>query len=118
MRRPYILVQKTSGFTKFMVCLHEQGKKELSQFEHFANKGGGGSIFRDLVRTSFMNCPLGYFKMTTLLALKLKNYLFFEMFKTLPISNFFKWLAQKATGAKVAVLKLRRRKVLFSPGFS
>jgi len=30
------------------------------------------SFFRDLVRTSFMDGSLGYFKMTTLLALNLK----------------------------------------------
>jgi len=30
-------------------------KRELSQCGHFADKGEGGSIFRDFLRTSFMD---------------------------------------------------------------
>jgi len=39
--RPHFLVQKTSDFSKIMACPHGHGE--------------GGSIFRDFVRTSFMN---------------------------------------------------------------
>jgi len=42
-RRPHFSKQKTSHFWKFMVCTHGQG--------------GRGSIFRDFVRTSFMDRP-------------------------------------------------------------
>jgi len=67
-----------------MVCTHGQG--------------GGGSIFLDLVRTSFMNSPLGYFKMTILLVLNLKKLSFLKCLKRFQLRIFFKWLAQKATG--------------------
>jgi len=56
------------------------------------------SIFHDLVQTTFMDNPLGYFKTTALLilALNLKNYLslkcflqFTSNFNLPPISNIF-----------------------------
>jgi len=44
--RPHILVRKTSDSSNFMMCPHgEEGGRE-------------GSIFRDFVRTSFMDDPL------------------------------------------------------------
>jgi len=47
---------KHNGFFEFMVCSHGQGEGVLSRCGHFANKEEG-SIFRDFVRTSFMNGP-------------------------------------------------------------
>jgi len=44
---------KTLDFSKFMVCPHGHGGGGLSQCGHFADKDG--SIFREFVRTSFMN---------------------------------------------------------------
>jgi len=41
--RPHFLVQKTSDFSKFMVCLHGQGS--LSPYGHFIDKEGGGQFF-------------------------------------------------------------------------
>jgi len=55
MRTPHFLAQKTSEFSKFMVCPHEQGEG-LSKCRHFADKGEG-VIFSDFVRTSFMDGP-------------------------------------------------------------
>jgi len=49
--RPQFLEQKTSDFSKFMVCPHGQGG--FSQRE----QEGGGAIFRDFVQTSFMDDP-------------------------------------------------------------
>jgi len=54
MRTSIFLVQKLSGFSKFMMCPHGQGG--FSQCGHFSDKGEG-SIFRDFVWTSFMNGP-------------------------------------------------------------
>jgi len=42
------------GGKNFMVCPHGQGGRGLSQCGHFADKGEG-SVFRDFVRTSFMD---------------------------------------------------------------
>jgi len=42
--RPHFLVQKLSGFSKYMVCLHGQGGRGLSQCENFSDKEEG-SIF-------------------------------------------------------------------------
>jgi len=50
--RPHFLVQKNSDFSKFMVCPH--GQEGLNQW----TRGKGGSIFRDFVRSSFMDGPL------------------------------------------------------------
>jgi len=36
--RPYFLVKKSSGFSKFMICPHRQGR--LNQCEHFSDRGG------------------------------------------------------------------------------
>jgi len=52
--RPHFLAQKTPDFSKLMVCSHGQGRRGLSQCGHFADKGEG-SIFRNFVRTSFMD---------------------------------------------------------------
>jgi len=41
-------------FSKFMVCTHWQERVGLSQCGYFLDKGEG-LIFRDIVRTSFMN---------------------------------------------------------------
>jgi len=46
---------KNFAFFKFMVCLHGQRGRELSQCEHFSEKGV--SIFHDFVRTFFMDGP-------------------------------------------------------------
>jgi len=43
--------EKTSDFSKFMVCPHgERGSSQCGQGER-------GSIFHDIVRTSFMDAP-------------------------------------------------------------
>jgi len=55
-RCPHFLVQKTLEFSKFMVCGHGQEGRGLSHCGHFADKGEG-SIFRDFVRTLFMDDP-------------------------------------------------------------
>jgi len=51
--RPHFLVQKTSNFSKFMLCPHGQGGKGMSQ----CGQEGRGSIFCDFVRTSCMDAP-------------------------------------------------------------
>jgi len=51
-----LLGAKTSGFSKFMVYPYGQGGRGLNQCGHLADKGEG-SIFRDSVRTSFMDGP-------------------------------------------------------------
>jgi len=33
------------------------GERGLSQYGYSADKGGGWSVFRDFVQTSFMDCP-------------------------------------------------------------
>jgi len=43
-------MQKTSDFSKFMVCPY--GQRRLSQFGHFSDYRRRGSIFRDFVRIS------------------------------------------------------------------
>jgi len=55
MRTSALYGAKISDFSKFMMCPHGQGRG-LSQCGHFADKGEE-SIFRDFVRTSFMNGP-------------------------------------------------------------
>jgi len=50
---------KTSDFLKLMVCLQGQGEeRRVEPVRTFANKGDRGSVFRDFVRTSFMDGPL------------------------------------------------------------
>jgi len=44
--RPNFLAQKTSEFSKFMVCQHGQGGRGLSQCEHFSDKGEGVNFSR------------------------------------------------------------------------
>jgi len=51
--RPHFLAQKTLDFLKFIVCPHGQGGGRSGQCGQ-----GVGSIFRDFVRTSFMDGPL------------------------------------------------------------
>jgi len=51
-RCPNFLVQKTSDFSKFLVCQHRQGG--LSKCGHFSDKEGGKVNFV----TSFMEGPL------------------------------------------------------------
>jgi len=53
MRKGALLVQKVSGFSKFMVCLHGQGGK-VEPVRTFFGLVEKGSIFRDFVRTSFI----------------------------------------------------------------
>jgi len=75
-------VQKTSDFSKFMAWTWRvepvQTRKE-------------GPIFCNLVQTSF----IGYFKMTTLLALNLKKIIFLKCLKHFQSRTFFKWLVPK-----------------------
>jgi len=47
---------KTSDFSKFMMCPHGQGGEGFEPMRTFFGEGGG-SIFRDFVRTSFMDSP-------------------------------------------------------------
>jgi len=55
MRTSALLGAKTSDFLKFMVCPLGLGGERLSQCGYFEDKGERGSIFRDFVRTSFMD---------------------------------------------------------------
>jgi len=55
--RPSFLAQKSLDFSKFMLCLHGQGEKGVEPGQTFCVQGEG-SIFRDFVRTSFMEGPL------------------------------------------------------------
>jgi len=48
-------VQKTLDFSKFMVCPYGQG--ELSKYGQFLDKVKEESIFRDCLRTYFMDDP-------------------------------------------------------------
>jgi len=60
--------EKSSCFSNFgfMVCPHREGKRRLSQFEHFVDHGGRGSILHDFVRTSFTDTPIiEHFSSTT-----------------------------------------------------
>jgi len=52
-----IFEAKTSDFLKFLLCPHGQRGRGLRQCGHFLDKGEGRSIFRDFVRTSFMDGP-------------------------------------------------------------
>jgi len=56
MRTSALSGANTSDFFKFMVCPHGQGGRGLSQCEHFVDSRWG-LIFRDFVRTSFMDGP-------------------------------------------------------------
>jgi len=40
-----------------MVCPHGQGERGTESVRTFCVQGGRGSIFRDFVRTSFMDGP-------------------------------------------------------------
>jgi len=64
---------KIRDFLKFMVCLHKQGWKRLSQ-RAFCGQVGRGSIFRRILRASFMDDPLPK-------SYKIKANLYFEIFK-------------------------------------
>jgi len=63
MRTSALFGAKTFDFSKFMVCPHGQGgeggrKRGVEPVQTFCGQGGrGGSIFRDFVRTSFMDGP-------------------------------------------------------------
>jgi len=50
---PHYLVQKTSDFSKFMMCPHGQGEGGRAS----ADKGGEGPIFRDFVRVFLWTAP-------------------------------------------------------------
>jgi len=58
MRTSILFGAKTSDFSKFMVCPHGQwgGRRRVSQCGYFTNKRE--VIFRDFVRTSFMDGSL------------------------------------------------------------
>jgi len=58
--RPQFLVQKTSDFFKFMECLHWQRWGGWVSAD-ICGQGREGSIFRDVVRTSFMGSPLCFY---------------------------------------------------------
>jgi len=49
--------EKTSDSLKFMACLHRHGERGFNQ----CGQEGKRSIFRDFVRTSFMDGPLWNF---------------------------------------------------------
>jgi len=53
--RPHFLVQKTSNFSKFMMCSHEQGAREC---EHFVDKGESGVNFSKFCADVFYGRPL------------------------------------------------------------
>jgi len=55
--------KKTLDFSKFMLCQHGKGRGEgerFSQCRHFSDKGEG-VIFRNFVRTSFIDGHLYFF---------------------------------------------------------
>jgi len=55
--RPYFLAQKNLGFFEiYVVSARTRREGGLSQCGHYADKGEG-SIFRDFMRTSFMESP-------------------------------------------------------------
>jgi len=56
MRTFALLEVKSSDFSKFMMCPHGQGGKGWTSADILRTKGEG-SIFRDFVRTSFMEAP-------------------------------------------------------------
>jgi len=52
------MVQKTLDFSKFMVCPHgQEAGVEVEPVRTFCRQGGGESIFRDFMRTSFTDGP-------------------------------------------------------------
>jgi len=53
--RPHFFGAKTSDFSKFMMSARTRRKGELSQCRHIADKEE--PIFRDFVRTSFIDGP-------------------------------------------------------------
>jgi len=53
---PHFLVQKSSDFSKFMVCPHRHGGRRVGPVRTFFLTRG--SIFRDFARTFFMDGPL------------------------------------------------------------
>jgi len=55
--RPHFLVQKTSDFSKIMVCPHEQRGWASSADIFFWTRGEKESIFRNFVRTFLWTVP-------------------------------------------------------------
>jgi len=55
MRTSALFGAKNIGFSNFMVCPHRQGRREGELVRLFCWQRG--SIFRDFVRTSFMDGP-------------------------------------------------------------
>jgi len=58
MRTSELFGAKNSGFFEIYGVRTDKGGGELSQCGHFADKRGEESIFRDFVRTSFMDSLL------------------------------------------------------------
>jgi len=56
---PHFLVEKTLNFLKFMGVRTDKGVETVRSFAE--KEELGGSIFRDFMRTSFMDGPLLYF---------------------------------------------------------
>jgi len=48
----------TKNFEIYMVCPHGQRGRGIEPVRTFCGQGGRESIFRDFVRTSFMDGPL------------------------------------------------------------
>jgi len=57
MRMSALFSEKKMDFLKLMVCPHEQGGGGWASADILRTRGEG-SIFRDFVRTSFMEGPL------------------------------------------------------------
>jgi len=62
MRASALFCAKNTGFFKIYGVSTRTRGEGLSQCGHFADKGRGGSIFGDFVRTYFMDGPLPYWK--------------------------------------------------------
>jgi len=68
---------------------YQQHNSQVTYRHTKSAAGGGGKIFRDLVRNSFNGRPLRLFQNDNIYSFKSKKTIVFEVFKTLPNSNIF-----------------------------
>jgi len=90
--RPHFLVQKSSNFSKFMVCPH--GQRELSQCGHFSDKGGERVNFSRFCADVFYGLLIifRYFRFFFFFHKKFSRFAFFLLFaKTQVNKKLFKF---------------------------
>jgi len=63
--RPHFLAQKTSDFSKFMVCSHEQGEREVELVRIFCGQEGGVNFLRFCADGSLWTAPYCFVSIQT-----------------------------------------------------